>query len=222
MAGFSQKIVGLSALNNGSIVFRSVAAVFAFLYLNCISSDERIFMDLRSTLSKSHPRDSASVQLCIETGDTVCLHEVRRTMAAVDMLLKNGKDSGLRKTLTAIRCNCRKNRNMARQKDLCHGTLAALFLFDSEKEDSVVMSFLQDQEIETVSNIFLHYETCWLRNRKNIDKWILFIDTMKNISSEAKIRALKTVATGLTVNNDCPLQIIKMPLLKFFLKHMKS
>jgi hypothetical protein len=192
----------------------SLIVIIIIVCSGCMSSDERIFADLRSNLSKSHPWDSVSAEECIAAKDTACLHEAQRTIVAVDRLLRNGREQGLGKTLAAIQCNCRTNRQSTHQKDQCHGALAALYLFDSEKEDSVVMNFLRQLPEETVARIFLHYETCWLRNRRSSTHWISFIDTMKNVPEDAKIKALKTAARNGLVNNDCPLQIVKIPSLK--------
>jgi hypothetical protein len=174
---------------------------------DCTSSDHRIFCDLRATLSKSHPWDSASVAKCIAAKDSECLNEARRTIAAVNRLLSKGRTVGLEKTLDAIRCNCQTNRNLQRQKDECHGALVSLYLFDTGSDDSMIFHFLGSLPKETVSNIFLHFETCWIRNRRNPDKWLAFIRAFENISDSAKTRAENLLSEKNLASNVSPLCI---------------
>jgi hypothetical protein len=144
---------------------------------------------------------------CIAAKDNECLNEARRTIAAVDRLLSQGRNVGLEKTLDAIRCNCQTNRNLARQKDECHGALVSLYLFDTGSDDSVIFHFLGSLPKETISNIFMHFETCWIRNRRNPDKWLTFIDAFENMSDSAKTRAKNLISEKNLTSSGCPLCI---------------
>jgi len=76
------------------------------------------------------------------------------------------------------------------------------------------MNFMRVLDKSILSDIFLYYETCWLRNRMDSGRRMFFINEMENISEDARNRALKTISRNGTDDNGCPLQLLKMKSVK--------
>jgi hypothetical protein len=127
------------------------------------------------------PANQAALDACTESGDKTCLALYGNARSAVERLFEGGRAEALKRTLDAVRTECRSPSAAEGQWSLwqaCKGAVAAFYFFSTDAEDRSILRALQRMDRTLIRNIFVEsraYTGDWPSNRPDKRRWITFL-----------------------------------------------
>lgn len=175
---------------------KSLSSLFLLLFVTiaiCNASDnENKKLDLMGAYSKiwythsaiNYPHSKEKLNNCIKNNDATCLSCYKEVKAAKQYLLDQiatHPDKVLTFTLDTIFNYCQKEpaetfEAIIQDESLCFGAVIAIYFFDQEKHDLIMLDRIKDAPPKVLDKVFGNFE--WLYNRPSPQRWIKFIEKL--------------------------------------------
>jgi hypothetical protein len=170
----------------------------AILWICCVAASPQDADPLRSSFlllgsleNLLHfPANQAALDACAERGDKSCLALYGNARHAVDQLFDSGRAEALKRTLDAVRTECRSPSAAEGQWSMwqaCKGAVAAFYFFSTDAEDRSILRALQRMDKTVIRNIFVEsrgYAGDWPANRPDKRRWISFLRSVDGLKQD--------------------------------------
>ena len=154
-------------------------------FSQCKSSNMNSLEQLHIYTSAKHfPHSKERLQACEKYKDTDCLNLYTLAFQAKSQLFRDGRELALVTVLKELESKCGE-KNWETNMNRCYGAIKALYFFDSEQEELMILEFFRKTKSDVTKSV-LSRPSVWMHNRRRKTEWFFGVEEISGLTSDER------------------------------------